>query len=170
MSVHHPTTPARTENDRQGEKGVLTGFKRAGFRAGRVYELERGKHLLIDCRNVSRDVCLNDARMLDAMARGAKKAGANVISQVRYHFGHNSPPGFTAVVVLDESHCSAHCYADLGMIALDVFTCGQTDPADVLAYIREEIDLGDVSIRQVPRFVDGAELERDWATPVASLT
>jgi S-adenosylmethionine decarboxylase len=132
--------------------------------------LERGKHLLIDCRNVSRDVCLNDAAMLDAMARGARKAGANVISQVRYHFGHNSPPGFTAVVVLDESHCSAHCYADLGMIALDVFTCGQTDPNDVLAYIREEIDLGDVSIRQVPRFVDGLELERDWESPVATLT
>ena len=49
----------------------------------------------------------------------------NVISQVRYQFGHNSPPGFTAVVVLDESHCSCHTYADLGLIALDVFTCGK---------------------------------------------
>jgi S-adenosylmethionine/arginine decarboxylase-like enzyme len=55
------------------------------------------------------------------------------------------------------------------MIALDVFTCGQTDPNDVLSYIREEIDLGDVSIRQVPRFVDGVELERDWESPVATL-
>lgn len=91
--------------------------------------------------------------MLSAMARAAKRAGANVISQVRYQFGHNSPPGFTAVIVLDESHCSAHTYADLGLIALDVFTCGHTDPADVLAYIREEIDLGNVEIRELPRFV-----------------
>lgn len=104
------------------------------------------------------------------MARGARRAGANVISQVRYHFGHNSPPGFTAVVVLDESHCSAHCYADLGMIALDVFTCGTTDPNDVLASIREEIDLGDVAIRQIPRFIDGVEFERDWQASVPALS
>jgi S-adenosylmethionine decarboxylase len=123
------------------------------YASGRVYELEKGKHLLVDCRNVSRDVCLNDGAMLAAMARGAKRAGANVISQVRYQFGHNSPPGFTAVVVLDESHCSCHTYADLGLVALDVFTCGRTNPRDVLAYIREEIGLGDVSIRQMPRFI-----------------
>ena len=114
--------------------------------------MERGTHLLIDCTKVPRSVCLDDARMLDAMARAAKRAGANVVSQVRYQFGHNSPPGFTAVVMLDESHCSAHTYADLGLIALDVFTCGSTDPKDVLAFIREEIDLGEVTIRDVPRF------------------
>lgn len=122
---------------------------------GRLYALYKGKHLLIDCRNVARDVCLDDRQMLNAMARAATKAGANVISQVRYHFGHNSPPGFTAVVVLDESHCSAHCYADTGQIALDVFTCGNTDPRKVLEYIREEIDLGDVTVLEQPRFYQG---------------
>jgi S-adenosylmethionine decarboxylase len=86
------------------------------------------------------------------MARGAERAGATVISQVRYHFGHNSPPGFTAMCLLDESHCSAHTYADLGMIAMDIFTCGDTDPATVLECIRAEVDLGDISIREVPRF------------------
>ncbi len=91
--------------------------------------------------------------MLRAMARAASRAGANVVSQVRYHFGHNSPPGFTAFVLLDESHCSAHTYADMGLVALDVFTCGQTDPNDVLAYLREEIDLGEVSVRELPRFL-----------------
>lgn len=86
------------------------------------------------------------------MARAATRAGATVISQVRYHFGHNSPPGFTAMVLLDESHISAHCYADLGLIALDVFTCGSTNPRDVLRFMREDVDLGDVTIREMPRF------------------
>jgi S-adenosylmethionine decarboxylase len=143
--------------------------REVAYASGRVYELEKGKHLLVDCRNVSRDVCLNDGAMLAAMARGAERAGANVISQVRYQFGHNSPPGFTAVVVLDESHCSCHTYADLGLVALDVFTCGRTNPQDVLDFIREEIELGDVVIRQVPRFVldpqtEGALEEEPVAT------
>jgi len=130
--------------------------------------LQKGKHLLIDCRDVPREVCLNDEAMLEAMARAARRAGATVISQVRYRFGHNSPAGFTAVVVLDESHCSAHTYADLGLVALDIFTCGRTDPADVLKYLQREIDLGTVSIREVPRFVLPEDREADWVQAVAA--
>ncbi|GAB4269453.1 MAG: adenosylmethionine decarboxylase [Deferrisomatales bacterium] len=114
--------------------------------------MSKGRHLLVDCWNVDRQVCLDDKRFLEAMARAATRAGANVISQVRYHFGHNSPPGFTAVALLDESHVSAHSYADDGLIALDVFTCGTTDPAEVLRCLREEIDLGEVRVREMPRF------------------
>ena len=116
----------------------------------------RGKHLLIDCRNVPRDVCLNDKLVLRAMATGAEEAGANVISQVRYKFGADSPPGFTAAIVLDESHCTAHSYADLGLIAMDVFTCGNTDPRDVLLHIQKHVDLGDVTITEMPRFAGAA--------------
>ncbi len=115
--------------------------------------MHKGKHLLIDCSNVAREVCLDDKLVLNAMARAAERAGATVVSQIRYKFGQDSPPGFTAVVMLDESHCSAHTYADLGLIAMDVFTCGSTEPRDVLRYIREEIDLGDVSVREEYRFV-----------------
>lgn len=109
-------------------------------------------HLIIDCRNVSRDLCLNDKLVLNVMARAAERAGATVISQIRYKFGSDSPPGFAALVMLDESHCSAHTYADLGLIAMDIFTCGKTDPRVVFQYIREELDLGDVTIRELPRF------------------
>ncbi len=123
----------------------------------------RGKHLLIDCRNVSRDVCLDDKAVLKAMASSAERAGATVISQVRYHFEHNSAPGFTAMVLLDESHCSAHLYADLGLIALDVFTCGETNPHDVLKYMQEELDLGDVSIREFGRFDVSQETEDQFS-------
>ncbi len=109
-------------------------------------------HLLVDCRDVPREVCLNDGLVLEAMASAAQRAGANVLSQVRYHFGHNSPPGFTAMVLLDESHCSAHSYADLQLMAIDIFTCGSTNPYDVLRYLRERVELGDVIIREMGRF------------------
>ena len=89
--------------------------------------MQKGHHLLVDCRNVARELCSNDAHFLDVMARAASRAGMHVISQIRYKFGQDSPPGFTAIVMLDESHVSAHTYADLGLIAMDVFTCGSTD-------------------------------------------
>ena len=121
--------------------------------------MPKGQHLLIDCRNVRRNVCLDDGVMLEAMARAAQQAGAKVISQVRYPFGVHSPPGFTAVVLLDESHCSAHTYADLGLVAIDIFTCGDTDPRRVLEYLRQEIDLGDVVIKEVPRFAPETDVD-----------
>ncbi|MBN2311494.1 MAG: adenosylmethionine decarboxylase [Candidatus Hydrogenedentes bacterium] len=114
--------------------------------------MHKGKHLLIDCRHVARELCLDDKRMLQVMARAAERAGSTVISQIRYKFGSDSPPGFAALVMLDESHCSAHTYADLGLVAMDIFTCGTTEPRDVLRYMREQVDLGDVSIREVTRF------------------
>jgi S-adenosylmethionine decarboxylase len=122
----------------------------------RVYELHKGRHLLVDCWDVDRELCLDDKRVLSAMSRAAERAGATVISQVRYKFGHDSPPGFAAVIMLDESHCSAHSYADLGLIAMDVFTCGSTNPRTVLRYIQEELDLGIVTVREFKRFPVGA--------------
>jgi S-adenosylmethionine decarboxylase len=55
--------------------------------------------------------------------------------------------------MIDESHVSAHSYADLGLVAMDVFTCGNTDPHAVLEHVRSEIPLGQVSIRHLHRFV-----------------
>ena len=127
--------------------------------------MHKGHHLLVDCRNVNRETCLNDGLFLEAMTHAARRAGCTVISQIRYRFGADSPPGFAAVVMLDESHCSAHTYADEGMMALDIFTCGPTDPNQVLAYIREQVDLGRVTVREVERFETSVNV-----TPLACQT
>jgi len=129
--------------------------------------LAKGRHLLIDCRGVPRVVCEDDARFLGVLAAGATHAGANVISQVRYRFGHNSPPGFTLAVLLDESHCTAHCYCESGQIAIDIFTCGDTDPWEILEYVRNNLDLGEVSATEVGRFY---EVDERSPMPVISHT
>lgn len=113
----------------------------------------KGRHLIVDCTAVDRQTLLNDKLFLETMAEAATRAGSTVISQIRYKFGSDSAPGFTAIVMLDESHVSAHAYSDLGLLAMDVFTCGNTDPEQVLAYIRERIDLGTVTVRGIPRFM-----------------
>ena len=53
--------------------------------------------------------------------------------------GSTSPPGFAAVVLIDESHITAHCYADQGLLAVDCFTCGDTDPEIIAAYLDERL-------------------------------
>ena len=121
--------------------------------------MHKGKHLLVDCRSVARETCLDDELILNVMANAARKAGATVISQVRYRFGEDSPPGCAAMVLLDESHCSAHSYADLGLLAIDVFTCGKTDPHEVLRHIVFDLKLEDFDVREFPRFKRDDETE-----------
>jgi S-adenosylmethionine decarboxylase len=58
--------------------------------------------------------------------------------------------------MLDESHCSVHTYADLGLMAFDVFTCGHTDPRQIWAYVQHQLGIEDAEVREVPRFVTAA--------------
>jgi len=113
-----------------------------------------GKHLIVDCNNVKTDVCLDDKKMLESLVEAAKEAGSTVINSCRYHFGHNSPSGFACIVMLDESHCSAHSYADRGLLAIDIFTCGKTDPKKLFDILLTKIDLSDcnILIKEVNRF------------------
>ena len=120
----------------------------------------KGKHLLVDCRNVPREICLDDRFLLIALAEAAEQAGATVISQIRYKFGSESPPGCTAIVMLDESHCSAHTYADQGLVALDFFTCGTTDPWRVWRLIEAKLPGVEATVREVDRFTPAGEPAR----------
>lgn len=114
--------------------------------------MHKGQHLLIDCRDVPRDLCLDDRLLMETLAMAATQAGATVVSQIRYKFGDDSPPGCTAVVMLDESHCSVHTYADEGLMAFDVFTCGSTNPREVWSIVREKLGIVSAEVREIPRF------------------
>ena len=75
--------------------------------------------------------------------------------------GSTSPPGFAAVVLIDESHISAHCYADRGLLAIDCFTCGETDPDNIATYLHEQLmermpNLECVRRQRVERFISEA--------------
>ena len=46
-------------------------------------------------------------------------AANRVHSHVEIFDGTTSPPGFAAVVLLDESHFTAHCYSSKGWLSID---------------------------------------------------
>lgn len=48
--------------------------------------------------------------------------------------------GFTSVILLDESHITCHSYTKMGLLALDVFTCGSTNPEIVANYMKEKLE------------------------------
>ena len=70
--------------------------------------------------------------MLQILRDCVRRAGIREVhAHVAQFDGSESPPGFAAVVLIDESHVSAHCYSDSGLLAIDIFTCGGSDPGSL---------------------------------------
>ena len=84
----------------------------------------QGSHILLDCTGT---IDLDGQWMLELMEKAVAKSGARMVhSHVELFDGSISPLGFAAVTLLDESHVTAHCYSEKGMLAIDAFTCGST--------------------------------------------
>ena len=100
--------------------------------------MAHGAHIMLDCTGAEG---IDGRWMLKLMQRAADSSGARrVHSHVENFDGSVSPPGFAAVVLLDESHISAHSYSDRGWLAIDAFTCGNTDPARIVEIIESELE------------------------------
>ena len=79
--------------------------------------------------------------MLDLLERAIERSEArNVHAHVAQFDGSVSPIGFAAVVLLDESHVTAHCYSEKGWLAIDCFTCGESDPSVIADFIQTELE------------------------------
>tara|TARA_S200000501_G_scaffold199886_1_gene188114 strand:- start:5766 stop:6071 length:306 start_codon:yes stop_codon:yes gene_type:complete len=80
--------------------------------------------------------------MLVLMKKAIENSGAREVhAHVEVFDGTVSPPGFAAVVLIDESHVSAHCYSDRGLLAIDAFTCGNTDPATIITQLKQALQV-----------------------------
>lgn len=100
-----------------------------------------GQHIFLDFTGYEAPVAEDGAWMLDVLERAVAQSDArNVHAHVAQFDGSVSPPGFAAVVLLDESHVSAHCYSEQGWLAIDCFTCGSTDPASIVDFIINELN------------------------------
>tara|TARA_B110000196_G_C21147036_1_gene667212 strand:- start:2219 stop:2593 length:375 start_codon:yes stop_codon:yes gene_type:complete len=101
-----------------------------------------GKQVFIDYVACDFDNEKNGAWMLELMRNAVKNAGVREVhSHVEEFDGTQSPTGFAAVVLLDESHVSAHCYYEKGLLAIDAFTCGDGDPDLIIDNIHEKLSI-----------------------------
>ena len=87
-----------------------------------------GTHIFLDYTGFFPDIENLGGKILSIMEGIIDESTANrVHSHVEHFDGKTSPPGFAAVVLLDESHFTAHCYSQKGWLSIDCFTCGATD-------------------------------------------
>ena len=99
-----------------------------------------GKHVYLDYIGYQHDGSNDGKRMLQIMLDSVKSANIRAVhSHVEEFDGTISPPGFAAVVLLDESHITAHCYYEKGWLAFDAFTCGMGNPDIIADHIEKSL-------------------------------
>lgn len=92
-----------------------------------------GSHVYVDCLGYAPPFPSDGAWILEMMQEAVRLSEVREVhSHVEEFDGSVSPPGFAAMVLIDESHVSAHCYSDKGWLALDSFTCGGTDADGIM--------------------------------------
>ena len=111
-----------------------------------------GAHVLIDYVDYSSPIGSDGSLVLEILKKGLIESGVRVVhSHVEEFDGSVSPIGFAAIVLIDESHVTAHCYSERGLLALDVFTCGDHDPDSVADLIHDHLVLKIPGLRMVLR-------------------
>ncbi|PWR23517.1 adenosylmethionine decarboxylase [Zavarzinia compransoris] len=76
------------------------------------------------------DVALMERALVEATAA----CGARLLHLKLHDFGAGG--GITGFALLAESHISAHSWPELGLLAVDVFVCGQSEADKALAVFR----------------------------------
>tara|TARA_B100000929_G_scaffold272275_1_gene243716 strand:- start:414 stop:797 length:384 start_codon:yes stop_codon:yes gene_type:complete len=120
-----------------------------------------GAHVLLDYVGYSPPVENDGAWTLQVLRESVHEAGVREVhSHVEVFDGGVSPPGFAAVVLIDESHVSAHCYSERGLLAIDIFTCSGDDPEPIADSIHASLSIVIPGLRliqrkRVERFLEG---------------
>ncbi|HEY6879198.1 MAG TPA: adenosylmethionine decarboxylase [Polyangiales bacterium] len=108
----------------------------------------RGTHLLVECRGCTPAVLNDPAALEDVLRAAAAAIGARVISAAFHAF---APHGVTGVLLLAESHLSIHTWPEHGYAAIDLFTCGPTEPQLAEPILRASLGASELASMVVER-------------------
>jgi S-adenosylmethionine decarboxylase len=98
-----------------------------------------GKHATLDLTNFFLSSKEGGEFILQIMRESVTLSTCREVHHKLVILGDVSSPGFTSVVLIDESHITAHCYSDRGLLAIDVFTCGDSNPILLIDFIFNKI-------------------------------
>lgn len=109
-----------------------------------------GEHVVADLTGIDARRLRDPAPMMKCLRRGLDDAGYNRLDEIIHRF-EGGGNGFTAVILLAESHAALHTYPERRYLALDVFGCGSADPREVVESLIQELDPESSRVRTIER-------------------
>ncbi|WSJ91481.1 adenosylmethionine decarboxylase [Streptomyces sp. NBC_01304] len=110
-----------------------------------------GIHITLDLWGAEH---LDDEDIVSAALRDAVDACGATLLELKLH--RFAPQGLTGVAVLSESHLSIHCWPENGYAAIDIFTCGDSDPRKAIPVLRKAFNPEQVQVAELKRGINPA--------------
>ena len=112
-----------------------------------------GTHVLADLYGIRPERLSDCALLSECLTESALVCGLTPLAPPRMHAFPGG--GVTGVILLSESHIALHSYPEYGFMAVDIFSCGPTDPEKALDAFRGRLHPDREIITRTPR---GSEL------------
>ena len=107
-----------------------------------------GKHYLLNLYGCSLSLLDNEFFLCDMIENAAEACGAHVLQTMSHHF---NTQGVTAICLLSESHISIHTWPEKSEAAVDVFTCGESEPKIACDIIIEQLHAETYKLEYIER-------------------
>ncbi|MCB0214172.1 MAG: adenosylmethionine decarboxylase [Anaerolineae bacterium] len=108
-----------------------------------------GKHAIIDLSGCDPDIIRDRESILGCLKQAAQIAKVTVVGHLEHYF---SPEGYSAVLVLEESHLSIHTWPEYGYISLDLYSCNlETDFDAVEKFLAQQFKAKNVESQLLKR-------------------
>ncbi|MBL41768.1 MAG: adenosylmethionine decarboxylase [Rhodospirillaceae bacterium] len=109
-----------------------------------------GVHGIADIRGVSEEKLKDSTFLMDTLRFSLEKYAFTILDEKVLKFpGINS--GVTGFFVLSESHAAFHSYPEYKYIAVDIFSCGTSNPLDVIKFFSKSINADNYFIDSIER-------------------
>jgi S-adenosylmethionine decarboxylase len=108
-----------------------------------------GNHYIVEASGCRAEIIKSVEKVEQILVRAAEVANVQVWSISFHRF---QPHGVSGVVVISESHLSVHTWPELGYVALDIYTCGESaKPDDAVEYALEQFGATSVHVTEITR-------------------
>lgn len=99
----------------------------------------KGTHVLADFKGIHGDEYEIGKIVFDIMVVAINRTSMKIVHKHLEILNKDTPPGFCCFLLLDASHFSSHSYTVEGLLSSDIYTCGNTNPLEVMTYFKEEL-------------------------------
>lgn len=107
-----------------------------------------GYHYVVEITGADKNILSDPNLLREIFLQAAKKAKMDVRASYFFKF---SPQGVSGIIIISESHISIHTWPEMQYAALDVYTCGESDPEEAVYYIIEKLNAKFSHISEIKR-------------------
>ncbi len=113
---------------------------------------ELGKHIIADFYGCPSHLIDDEKYMIEKLEEAAKEANMTILKTASWKF---QPVGCTVIILLAESHISAHSEPENGRVFIDAYTCGtKSDPVKAVEILAEAFKPERKNVTYIPRGFD----------------